>query len=375
MRCHLTALALCLSLAATAEGQSLLGTYTLAAKQGPTITLVLQKDAQGKIVGSFSGNGASYTVTAEPQGNGVAGWMSGGGLRSYFEAERDGANLHMIVADVGADGKPDYVHARELLLTPSTAGASVAPAGSPAPPSTKTGNPLAAGAASADKFAGTFASTDVTLSLNRQGSAYTGTIRYQGADYPATARPTGETLTGSFQAGGQSYDLMLASAGDGKYVNLTTGGTTFMLARAGSAPSANPLAGGASAQSGSASALAKTPQDQQIANFLTSTAWCSMSFSGSSNYSSGTSRSSRAVFNTDGTASEVQKGESVNSGSAGTAYGASSNGKQGRWRIENGQLMLSADGMQWAPQTLKIADNGSGSPIVTAGGKEYMVCR
>ena len=37
--------------------------------------------------------------------------------------------------------------------------------------------------------------------------------------------------------------------------------------------------------------------------------------------------------------------------------------------------MLSADGVQWAPQTLKIADNGSGSPIVTAGGKEYMVCR
>ena len=43
--------------------------------------------------------------------------------------------------------------------------------------------------------------------------------------------------------------------------------------------------------------------------------------------------------------------------------------------IANGQLMLSLDGVQWVPQPMKIADNGNGYPIITTGGKEYMMCK
>ena len=108
MRRQLAVLTLSVTVAASSSGQSVLGTYTMTPAQGRgTITLVLRKDAQGKIGGSFSGNGASYTVQGDMQGDGVAGMMSGGGLRSYFEAQRDGASLHLIVADIGADGKPD----------------------------------------------------------------------------------------------------------------------------------------------------------------------------------------------------------------------------------------------------------------------------
>ena len=382
MRRLLAGLVLCSALAADAGGQSISGTYTTTPAQagGAPVTLVLQKDPQGKVTGSLSGNGVSYAVEAEMQGEDVAGSLSGGGMRSYFEAHREGTQLRVIMAETGADGKPDYAKAREIMFS-AVAGSGVRVSGGPATTGTSArsapGNPLAGGAA-ADRFTGTFTSTDVTLSLKRAGAGYAGTIRYRGDDYPATARTDGETLAGSFKAGGQRYDLTIASAGDGKFVNLTTGGTTYMLARSG-AGNANPLAsGGAAAATGGATSRGGNAQDQQIANLLTSTAWCTFSYSGSSTYSgtsSGTTRSSRTVFSPDGLVSEMRNGESVNSGSAGAAYGSNSNAQQGRWKIENGQLMLSANGVQWALQPMTIADNGNGYPIITTAGKEYMMCK
>jgi hypothetical protein len=381
MRRLLAGLALYVVLAPDAGGQAIFGTYTTTPVQGSApVTLVLQKDPQGKVTGSLSGNGVSYAVQGEMQGEDVAGSLSGGGMRSYFEAHREGAQLRVIMADAGPDGKPDYAKAREAVFSAVSGSATSVsgPATTSAGASVRStpGNPLASGGAT-DKFTGTFTSTDVTLSLKRAGAGYAGIIRYRGEDYPATARADGETLAGSFKAGGQSYDLTIASAGDGRFVSLTTGGATYMLARSG-AGSANPLAGGApSATSGGMSPGANA-QDQQLANLLTSTAWCSFSYSGSSTYagtSSGTTRSSRSVFSPDGLVVETKNGESVNSGAAGTAYGSNSNGQQGRWKIENGQLMLSANGVQWVLQPMKIADNGNGYPFFTTAGKEYMMCK
>jgi hypothetical protein len=297
----------------------------------------------------------------------------------------------MIMADVGADGKPDYVKARAIVLTTRDAVAgsgtresvgSMANSGSSG--RSASGNPLAGGGA-ADRFTGTFTSTDVMLSLDKEGAGYTGTTRYRGVDYPVTARAAGETLAGSFRAGGQSYDLTVASAGDGKFVNLTTGGTTYLLARSG-AGNANPLAaggattamGGAGTAMGGAMSRGTTAQDQQISNLLMSTAWCTFSYSGSTTYtggSGGTTRSSRAVFRLDGLVSETRNGETVNTGAAGSAWGNNSSGQQARWKVENGQLMLSANGVQWVPQPMKIQNNSSGYPIITTGGKEYMMCK
>src|SRR4051812_33115922 len=312
MRRVLAGLTLSLVLSVAARAQSALGTYTMTPPGGKPLTLVLQKDAAGKIGGSLSANGAAFQVErAEVQGNGVMGTLSGNGLRSYFEAMRDGANLRVIMADFGPDGKPNYAAAREFLMTPAAAGsASVAPAGNPlGGGSSNEGNPFAAGPP--DKFAGTFASNDVTLILAKKGAEYAGTIRYRGTEYPATARGSGDALAGSFTAAGRAYDMAIASAGDGKYVNLTTAGTTYMLAR--NANAGNPLAGGSSAGAPAAaaaptSALAKTPQDQQIVNLILSSAWCSFSYSGGSTYTggtAGTTRTSRAVFRADGTASET----------------------------------------------------------------------
>src|SRR5215213_3748433 len=88
MRRVLAGLTLSLALSVTARAQSALGTYTMTPPGGKPLTLVLQKDATGKVGGSLSGNGTSYQVQAEVQGSGVAGTVSGAGLRSYFEAVR-----------------------------------------------------------------------------------------------------------------------------------------------------------------------------------------------------------------------------------------------------------------------------------------------
>lgn len=388
MRRVLAGLTLCVTLSGIAAAQTALGTYTMTPPGGKPLTFVLQKDAAGKITGSLSGNGASFQVVeAKVDGSDIVGTLSGNGLKSYFEAGREGANLHVIMADIGPDGKPDYIRAREFTMAPSSgdgsgSGSGSAPAAQAGAPATSKasdeGNPFAASAAP-DKFAGTFASTEITLTLSKRGAEYAGTIKYRGAEYPATAKGSGESLAGSFNAGGRAYDMTIASAGDGKYVNLTTAGTTYMLARG--ADAGNPLAAGAApspAAGGAASALAKTAQDQQIVNLLLSTAWCSFSYSGGSTYtggSAGTTRTTRAVFSQDGTVRETSNAETTTSGAPGNTYGSNSGGQSGRWRIENTMLMLSADGMQWAPSVMKIADNGSGAPIVTVGGKEYMRCR
>ena len=391
MRHLLVALALTV-VAADVRAQGVLGTYATAPAPGSTgVTLVLRKDAQGKIGGSMSGNGVTYAVQADMLGDDVAGSLNGTGSQAYFEAHRDGAQLRVIIAEMGADGKPNYAAAREVMFMARTdvaqAGEPAMPA-QPARPSRATGrNPLASPGAT-DHFTGTFAGADVTLTLGREGAGYVGTIHFRGEDYPATAHTAGKSLAGSFDAGGQQFPFSVAATGEGKYVNLTTGGTTYMLARGGVGGAANPLAGGdrpasvgapaPSPARGSTAQGAMGTQDRQLHDFLVSTAWCSFSYSGGSTYtggSAGTTRTTRVVFAPNGTVSETRNGETTTSGDVGQTYGSSSGGQQGRWKVEGGQLLLSSDGMQWAPQALKIERNSNGYPIVTSGGREYMTCQ
>jgi hypothetical protein len=255
-----------------------LGKFTMQNPQGATLTLLLQADGPGKVTGSFGGNGVMFLVEGQLQGETASGTMrnSTGGV--YFEAERQGAQLHLILVEPGADGKPDYTRGRELLLAPE--GAS----------------------------AGTSAGAGV-----------------------AQAAPTPPA-------------------------------------------SATPGASGA----GGSAALATSPQDQQIARLLLSSAWCTFSYSGGSTYnggSYGTSSSARAVFSADGTVRQTSGSETTNSGAAGSAYGAGQGGEMAYWRVQNGTLMLSQDRSTWTPQPMEITQNSNGYPIIKSGGKEYMTCR
>jgi hypothetical protein len=251
-----------------APAQGVLGKFTTRNPQGAVLTLLLQQDGPGKVTGSFSGNGVTFLVEGQQQGEDVTGTMRNNSGGVYFEASPDGENLRVILIEPGADGKPDYTRGRELSFTRDGSPAAAAPA--------------------------------------------------------ATAQGAASTATGA--------------------------GT----------------------------ALATTPQDQQIARLLLSSAWCSFSYSGGSTYnggSYGTSSTSRAQFSTDGTMRQTGGSENTNSGAAGSVYGNSAGGSLMFWRVQNGQLMLSQDRAQWQPITLQITQNSNGYPIITANGTEYMQCQ
>jgi hypothetical protein len=83
--------------------------------------------------------------------------------------------------------------------------------------------------------------------------------------------------------------------------------------------------------------------DAQISELLMRNAWCAFS------------SNERIVFYSNGMVSRT--------------------GEQGRWKIGNGMLYLSPDGVNWQPQPLQVTQSSSGHPILKSGGKDYLVCR
>jgi hypothetical protein len=134
-------------------------------------------------------------------------------------------------------------------------------------------------------------------------------------------------------------------------------------AAAAPAAKAAPAAPAGGVQGGSA-------QDGQIVQFLSANAWCAFSY----NQRTGTSSKERVVFRRDGIVVQQSGGETYNSGSAGTVAGQHFGGNSARWRARNGQLELSQDGVNWAPQVLNVTRNSNGYPIIKSNGKEYMQC-
>jgi len=82
----------------------------------------------------------------------------------------------------------------------------------------------------------------------------------------------------------------------------------------------------------------------------------------------------RVVFAANGLVSKSSGAQTYNSGAAGSVAGQYANAEQARWKVANGMLHFSQDGMNWAPQELQVTQNSNGYPILKSGGKEYMRC-
>jgi hypothetical protein len=354
-------------LAAAGHAQSLAGTYTAPNQQGGSITLELKTLAGGKLGGTLSGNGNSFQLDGAMNGAMAEGTITGNGMKMFFGAQLNGEQLQFFMVEPDANGQPNFQRATPIQFKRGAA-APAAQAGNPLA-ATGGGNPLAKSAASADKYAGAWTSKDVKLSLSANASGYAGTLMHQGQNYPITLKADGPGLSGTFTAGGAPYPVLVKL--DGTSLLLNTAGTTYMLVR-GEGVSGNPLAG-----SSGGGVTAASPQDQQMIRVLTANGWCSFSYSGSSGtYSSGGSTKTSKVFlRPDGTVSGTSSSERTSSGAAGQAYVAGSDGVQGFWKFENGQLYLGPTREQLAPQAFKMTYNSNGYPIPIVNGTEYMICR
>jgi hypothetical protein len=49
-------------------------------------------------------------------------------------------------------------------------------------------------------------------------------------------------------------------------------------------------------------------------------------------------------------------------------------GKQSRWRVQNETLELSADGLSWTPQPLRLGLSSNGNAVLQSYNKEYSQC-
>jgi hypothetical protein len=257
--------------------------------------------------------------------------------------------------------------------------------------------------ASAGGFAGTWeartpAGGTLTLVLTQQGTQVRGTLSGNGLQFEVEAQVGAD---GGFYgtARGRDGTLFIGGETDGAQLGLALAELTaagvpdprtaqelrMTRAAAGAgAGSASAAAGSGSAASGGAGAgagagaatgrgdasLAATPQDQQIATLLMSSPWCNMRYA----QQMGATTIERVTFTRDGRfASRTQRESAVNN-SQGSYYGNSTDGAGGFWRVQNGNLMLSADGQRFEAAPLQISRNSNGYPIVTAAGKEYYQC-
>jgi hypothetical protein len=113
-----------------------------------------------------------------------------------------------------------------------------------------------------------------------------------------------------------------------------------------------------------------SPQDAQLRQLLLSSAWCSFTY----NQHTGTSTTRRVVFRPDGLMLTNAGGETFNSGPNGTVAGQAVDGSTSRWQVSNLRLLVD-QGQGFQDVGLTGTRNSSGSPILTAAGREYSMCR
>jgi hypothetical protein len=225
----------------------------------------------------------------------------------------------------------------------------------------------------ADNFAGTYTARNpagnvvtLTLKQDKQGKV-SGTLSGQGSTFKVEAEARPEGLLGTVT--GESGTLFLMSRLRGNELDVLlaepdpTGQPNMQATRQIVMTRAK-----AAASSKSSPAPSK---DQEAVQFLTANPWCSFTY----NQRSGTSTRERVVFGRDGTVTQQGGAETYSSGRSGTVAGQHTSGNQGRWRVQGGNLELSADGTNWTPQPLQVTRNSNGYPIIKSGGKEYMVCQ
>jgi len=236
---------------------------------------------------------------------------------------------------------------------------------------------LVSGVAFAQSYSGTFTTKNeqggtVTLALKQDGASNVkGTLTGNNNTFQVDAKATPQGLMGKIS--GPQGQLYLMAQFEG--ANLAVVLAEPMANGQPNLSSARRIvftkAGAASASKGAEKpAAAASGGDGQLTAFLTRNAWCGFTY----NQHTGTSTTERVVFGANGLVSRSSGAQTYNSGPAGSVAGQSGNRDQARWKVSNGMLHLSQDGLNWSPQALQVTQNSNGSPIIKSGGKEYMVC-
>ncbi len=244
-----------------------------------------------------------------------------------------------------------------------------------------------AGQAEAQGFVGSWEytapnGTKISLVLRQDGRRVLGSLSGNGSRFEVEAEIAADGLfygTAKAQAGslfiggelnGEQLGVALAEMAAAGVPDMRNAQEMRMQRVSAGAVTPGAPTGPSPSNPGGSNPSASSPADQQLSQLLTSSPWCYMRYS----QAMGATSTERVVFSRDGrVVSRMQRESSVNN-REGSYYGNSTDGEQGFWRVQNGNLMLSADGQNFQPAPISVAPNSNGAPIITTGGKEYNRC-
>ncbi len=159
-----------------------------------------------------------HTIKTDMKGTtSTTGDQSGPGPNGQpmqYHVEGEGTLNTSLVSNLVGAGQPPLVNIGGNPLNPN-------------PPA----NPLGS-------FAGKYSDGKLTADFSEAAGSYTGTIALGDKKFPASARPKGQGLEGSFESGSDKFEFTATL--DGDTLTLISGGTTYKLKKA----AVNPLGGG-----------------------------------------------------------------------------------------------------------------------------------
>ena len=99
------------------------GTWTARHPNGSTVTLTLEQQGPGEVVGKLEGNGASFDVDAEVRADGIVGMVTGEQAMVYLTGRLSGNGaLLVVLIEPGPGGQPDMQSARQINFTKGNRG-------------------------------------------------------------------------------------------------------------------------------------------------------------------------------------------------------------------------------------------------------------
>lgn len=108
---------LALAFPAAALAQEYAGTWVARHPNGGTVTLKLEQQGPGEVIGTLEGNGASFEVDAEVRADGLVGMVSGAEAMVYLTGRLSGTTLQVMLVEPGPGGQPNMQSARQIMFS------------------------------------------------------------------------------------------------------------------------------------------------------------------------------------------------------------------------------------------------------------------
>lgn len=93
------------------------GKWTARHPNGGVVTLTLEQQGPGEVVGKLEGSGASFDVDAEVRADGIVGMVTSAQAMVHMTGRITGTTLYVLLVEPGANGEPNWETRRVITFT------------------------------------------------------------------------------------------------------------------------------------------------------------------------------------------------------------------------------------------------------------------